>query len=79
MTNKDGTSEGTNEASDSAPAPAAGLETPILGEDHDGGESRSFTGYGDGAPADFDEDEQTPVQQIADGGDRIKRHDDLEH
>jgi hypothetical protein len=79
MTNKGGTSEGTNEAFDSDPAPAAGLEAPVYsGSDLD--ESRSFAAdrsglhRADGAGP-LDADEESPAQQIADGGDRIK-HDD---
>jgi hypothetical protein len=78
MTNKGGTSEGTNEASDSDPAPAAGFEKPIVtGE---GAEGRSFSahrreGYPDSSTTHLITDEESPAQQIADGGDRIK-HDD---
>jgi hypothetical protein len=79
MTNKGGTSEGTNEASDSIPAPAAGLEAPIYtGSELD--DTRSFAsgpsaGYRTDAGL-LDTDEESPAQQIADGGDRIKHDDD---
>jgi hypothetical protein len=80
MTNKGGTSEGTNEASDSTPAPASGLEAPIYtGSDVD--ERRSFAADRSGlqradGSGPLDADEESPAQQIADGGDRIKRDDD---
>jgi hypothetical protein len=81
MSNKGGTSEGSNEASDSIPAPAAGLETPIsTGEHHT--EERSFAARPDIRQASDDEpidaDHETAAQQMADGGDRIK-HDHKDH
>jgi hypothetical protein len=77
VTNKGGTSEGTNEAFDSDPSPAAGIEAPVAPTGHRQ-EKRSFAS---GAPegrstGPLDADEESPAQQIADGGDRIKRDDD---
>jgi hypothetical protein len=81
MTNRGDTSEGTNESHDSVPAPAAGFEAPILGEDYDG-ESRSFApsrlSGQDGEIGDFDPNVESPAQQVADGASRIKRNDDIE-
>ena len=80
MTNKGETSEGTNEASDSSPAPAAGLGAPIYsGSDVD--ESRSFAPESSErrrarAAGPLDAADESPAQQIADGGDRIKHDDD---
>jgi hypothetical protein len=80
MTNKGGTSEGTNEAFDSDPAPAAGMDAPIYtGSDVD--ESRSFASGRSGLhraddSGPLDADEESPAQQIADGGDRIRHIDD---
>jgi hypothetical protein len=80
MTNKGETSEGVNESPDSIPAPAAGLEAPIdTGRDPE--EQRSFAPSRRPAPygsssAPLATDEESPAQQIADGGDRIKRDDD---
>ncbi len=82
MTNKGGTSEGTNEASDSTPPPAAGLDRVT---DSPSGEERTVASDDAGLfrretamfDTDLDTDEETAAQQIADGGDRI-RHDDDE-
>jgi hypothetical protein len=77
VTNRGGTSEGTNEAFDSDPAPAAGFDTPVPSPGRHT-ERRSFTaraGTPKGEPTGpLDAAEQSPAQQIADGGDRI-RHD----
>jgi len=80
MTNRGGTSEGTNEAFDSDPAPAAGFDTPIAATSRRA-ERRSFAAPRSGAPqgqatGPLDADEQSPAQQIADGGDRILHDED---
>jgi hypothetical protein len=70
-TNAASTGEGVNESPDSSPAPAAGIETPIVGPDSIT-EDRSFAperpagtvAYPVGGP-------QTPAQQIADGEDHL--------
>jgi hypothetical protein len=84
MTRKGGTSEGVNEAYDSEPAPASGLDARLTGDDLE--EERSFdpaytgeTSYTDrAAAAPIDPDIQTVAQQIADGGDHFK-HDKTPH
>jgi hypothetical protein len=80
MTNEGGTSEGTNEAFDSDPAPAAGFDAPVAPTSRRA-EKRSFAapmGAQKSAPAGpLDADEESPAQQIADGGDRIVRDDDF--
>jgi hypothetical protein len=81
MTNGGETSEGTNEAADSMPAPAAGLQAPIYtGSDLD--DSRSFASDPSerrrDASGPLDAADESPAQQIADGGDRIKHDDDLD-
>jgi len=79
MTNHGGTSQGTNEAADTRPPPAAGMGDATTG-DKTGGkkEERSFSRKDrDSDPGLFPEtDEETAAQQIADGGDRTK-HDNL--
>ena len=78
MTNRGGTSQGTNEAADSRPAPAAGLggSKPTVEVD----EERSFAPSGlEAEPGLLPEtDEESAAQQIADGGDRPK-HDKTLH
>ncbi len=79
MTNKAGTSEGTNESPDARPAPAAGLDGTIDVAPEREEEARSFarrraeseSGY---EPDLLDTDEETAAQHIADGDDRVK-HD----
>jgi hypothetical protein len=81
MTNTGGTSEGTNEAFDSDPAPAAGFDAPILTVDSHK-KRRSFASHAPEvhereAASALAPDEEAAAQQIADGGDRI-RHDEDE-
>jgi hypothetical protein len=70
-TNHAGTGEGTNESY----SPADGIESPLATVTPDG-EERSFatdhTGVGAAPLEAFDAENETPSQQIADGGDRIK-------
>jgi hypothetical protein len=71
MTNKGGTSEGTNEAADSRPSPEAGLDADKVTTD-DLGEHRSFARKAAGSGITPDADLESPAQQIADGGDHFK-------
>jgi len=73
MTNQGETSEGVNESPDSHPAPAAGLEAPMFKGEHNS-EKRSLQ-PAIAAETPFDPDVESPAQQIADGGDHLKRHD----
>ena len=78
MTNRGGTSEGTNEAADSAPPPAAGLDTPAPS---DVGERERSFGAGrmpEAGPYPIN-DAESAAQQIADGGNRIDRDDELDN
>jgi hypothetical protein len=77
MTNHGGTSEGVNESPDSIPAPAAGLEAPIFTGKHRKEEHSSDAVISGETP--FDPNEESAVQQIADGGDHIKHHGKDEH
>lgn len=77
MTNKGGTGQGTNQAHDSSPPPAAGigasaLTTSDLGEHHRSFESGAA---GSARPDPLPESDIEPIyQQIADGGDHFDHH-----
>ncbi len=75
MTNRGGTSQGTNEAADTRPPPAAGIGDSKTGAKE---EKRSFSHEDrESEPGLFpDADEESAAQQIADGGDRTK-HDNM--
>ena len=81
MTNKAGTSQGTNESADSRPAPAAGLGDSALEGGEREEEARSFArsraqsepGY---EPDRLDTDVESAAQHIADGDDRVKHDHD---
>lgn len=77
-TNRGDTSQGTNQAHEGRPAPAAGLEGPTLTTD-DAGEHRSFDPRTPGSEAvEYPESDVEPVyQQIADGGDHFDPHKHL--
>jgi hypothetical protein len=83
VTNKGGTSAGTNEAADSHPAGASGLDTPIDTGAEVEDEARSFSRspldlHRTNAEAPLRADLESAAAQIADGGDRIRRDDEEE-
>jgi hypothetical protein len=79
MTNKGPTGEGVSESPDSRPAPAAGLDSPLAQPGELGEHKRSFAAgrMPEAGPYPIN-DAESAAQQIADGGDRIDRDEDLD-
>lgn len=81
MTRKGGTSEGTNEAYDSEPPPAAAFDSPVVTTAELGEAHAASHPFADEAPAPIDPEIESPAQQIADGGDHVRHetHDKAPH